>query len=239
MSAARRQRGFSLIELAVVLVIIGLLIGGGIAALNATAEQSRRSEDRRQLQLVRDALIGHAMATGRLPCADTDGDGREEYTGSACSAGAERGRLPWVTLGLGRSDASGYPLFYSVTPDYADAPVTADGSSFDFSDTATLAVYDDAPTGTADIIAEDIPAVVVTFGPQGGQVWTGGGFTCPGSGAGFSQAETENCGGGSNDNFVDAGYRTSSAPGGRFDDLLVWVPDVLLKARMVDAGRLP
>ena len=71
MNTPRSQRGFSLIELAVVLVIVGLLVGGGIAALNSATQQTRRIEAERQLIHVRDALYGYAMSEGRLPCPDT------------------------------------------------------------------------------------------------------------------------------------------------------------------------
>lgn len=245
MIASHRQAGFSLIELAVVLVIIGLLVGGGIAALNATTEQTRRAEQRRQLEHVRQALYGFAMSRGRLPCADSDTppDGRENYDGSSCESGAAQGALPWLTLGLGRQDAWGHPLYYSVTTnpggsieDYADDPGAPGASSFDLDDEANRDIED----GDGDLLAEDVPAVVVSFGPQGGQVWTSSGFQCPGDGApaaGFSAAETENCDG--DQTFADAGYRAADDPDGRFDDMLIWVPNAVLKARMVDAGRLP
>lgn len=247
MSIARRQGGFSLIELAVVLVIIGLLIGGGIVALDATMEQTRRADQRRQLEHVRDALYGFAMSRGRLPCADTDDDGEENYGDPECESGAERGALPWVTLGVGRRDAWGNPLYYAVTArptgstveDYADAPPTTDGSTFALDDgkRANLNVYDDEPGAGGDLIAEYVPAVVVSFGPQGDQVWTATGRECPGAGAGFFAAEQDNCD--DDTSFVDAGYRTSGDPEGRFDDMLTWLPDPVLKARMVEAGRLP
>lgn len=236
MKAPRRQAGFSLIELAVVLVIIGLLIGGGIVALDATMEQTRRADQRRQLEHVRDALYGFAMSRGRLPCADTDRDGEENYDGADCESGADYGGLPWVTLGVGRRDAWGHPLYYAAHLDYADDPAPED-STFALDAAANIDIYDDDPGAGGALVAEDVPAVVVSFGPQGDQVWTAGGrVTCPGP-AGFSDAEDENC---DDDlSFVDAGYRTSGDPEGRFDDMLTWLPDPVLKARMVEAGRLP
>jgi len=245
MSARRSQSGFSLIELAVVLVIIGLLVGGGIAALTAATEQTRRSETKRQLEHVREALFGFAMSQGRLPCADTDGDGEENYDGTNCDTDAGYGGLPWVDLGLGRRDAWGNPFYYAVTTnpggsveDFADNPAPED-SSFDLDSNANLDVYDDdpPPAGSGAAIAKDVPAVVVSFGPQGDQVWTAGGrVSCPGP-AGFSATENENCD--DDTSFVDAGYRTSDDPDGRFDDLVIWLPLPVLKSRMVDAGLLP
>lgn len=241
------MRGFSLIELAVVLVIVGLLLGGGIAAFTATMEQTRRTDQDQQLKLVREALYGFAMRNRHLPCADIDHppDGVENRRSDGnCMSGAKNGAIPWVTLGMARRDAWGYTLYYAVTTnpnpattieDYADRPAS-DESSFELDARANLRVED----GSGTAIAQEIPAVVVSFGAQGGQVWTDGGFHCPGDGSpaeGFSAAETENCDG--DQTFVEAGYRGSDAEKGRFDDMVIWLPDTVLKARMVDAGRLP
>lgn len=240
MSAGPRQGGFSLIELAVVLVIIGLLIGGGIAALDATTEQTRRSDQRRQLEHVREALYGFAMSRGRLPCPDDmadatapDPDGSEDRSGTPPACTTDSGALPWVTLGLARRDAWGAPLLYHVEPAFADDPAAGADASFGLGTAATVTVRN----GAGAVIVDNTPALVVSVGPQGGQVWTAGGLACPGAAQGFSSDETENCDG--DDTYVDAGYRTTEDTDGRFDDLLIWLPDPVLKARMVQAGRLP
>lgn len=260
-----RQAGFSLIELAVVLVIIGLLIGGGIAALDVTAQQSRRSEQQRQMVEVREALYGFAMSEGRLPCpVDLDPDppdpgyppdGLEDPedpdAGTDCSA--EEGALPWRQLGVGRRDAWGNPLLYRVTQDFADGPQDNDGNASDSGSSFALSSSESDGEGNLTVedgaggtITDSTPAVVVSFGPQGDQVWTDGGFVCPGSGGadanGFSDDETENCNW-INDNtdhtYVAADFRTPDAAAGRFDDMIIWLPTPILKTKMVDVGRLP
>lgn len=233
-----RAGGFSLIELAVVLVIVGLLVGGGIAALDATMTQSRRSQQDGQLAEVREALYGFAVAEGRLPCPDASypPDGGEDVDGSDDCI-VDQGALPWQQLGLGRRNPWGDPLRYQVEPDFADPPPDPDGSSFDLDDDATILVED----GDDNNIVTDTPALVVSYGGQGRQVWTDGAFVCPGDGVvpanGFSADETANCDG--DDDFVDAGYRDPEADDGRFDDQLMWLPAPVLKSRMVDVGRLP
>lgn len=243
MNTPRSQRGFSLIELAVVLVIIGLLVGGGIAALNSATQQTRRIEAERQLLHVRDALYGYAMSEGRLPCPDTTypPDGTED-----CAGTADWGALPWVELGgLGRRDPWGSPLRYRVdrdSPDFADPAADQNNPAFDLTQSGSLTVRDAGGVGSN--ITTNSPAVVVSYGPQGSQIWTASGFNCTAAGTnGFSEDENENCD--DNNDFVSAEPRPPDVPnpaaagGGRFDDVIIWVPTPVLKARMVDAGLLP
>ena len=61
-------RGFTLAELAIVLVIVGLLLGGLLVPLSAQTDMKSRSDTNKQLSDIRDALIGFATANGRLPC---------------------------------------------------------------------------------------------------------------------------------------------------------------------------
>ena len=70
-----RQRGFSLLEMAIVLLVIGLLLGGALIPLSVQMEKRDRDSTRQQLLDMREALIGYALVNGRLPCPDTDGDG--------------------------------------------------------------------------------------------------------------------------------------------------------------------
>jgi len=238
----RPSHGFSLIELAIVLVIIGLLLGGGLVALQSVTERERRQAQERQLREVREALYAFAMAGGRLPCPDSGGDpGSENFDGTACediaADGIAYGALPSATLGVGSRDAWGHPLRYAVYAEYAEDPADPDGAAFDFASPAPDLDIEDSAGASPVVLADDVPAVVVSFASQGGQVWTSGGFVCPGAGAGFSADAQENCD--DDTTFVDAGFRrpTDTDPG--FEHMLTWLSDPLLKARLVDAGRLP
>lgn len=246
----RNSHGFSLIELSVVLVIIGLLVGGGIATLEATNQQSRRSDQKRQFDEIREALYGFALSEGRLPCPDDDypPDGEEDPLDPGVDepCDADEGALPWQQLGLGRRNPWGHPLRYHVSAEFADAPEDAggnldpDGSSFTLNDDGTIRVED----ADGNTITNDTPALVLSVAAQGGQVWTDTAFVCPGVGgvaaSGFSDDETENCDWieTADSTFVAAGYRAADAPSGRYDDVLIWLPTPVLKARMVDIGRM-
>lgn len=105
----RRERGVSLIELAVVLVAIGLVTLVLVQFLQVTTQERRDTAGRDLLQRADDALLAFAMINSRLPCVDSDDDGIEN-----CAPGdtTQVGRLPYRTLGL--PDASARLVRYGV-----------------------------------------------------------------------------------------------------------------------------
>ncbi len=101
------QQGFTLIEIAVVMVIIGLLTGGGVSLMRSLTERKARNETVSYLKDVRIALISYAEKTGRLPWADSDSDGSE-------NSGIAGGLLPYLTLQIPPMDAYSRHLRYAV-----------------------------------------------------------------------------------------------------------------------------
>jgi prepilin-type N-terminal cleavage/methylation domain-containing protein len=112
------QRGFTLIELAIVMFIVALLIGGMLLPLSAQQDIRSSGETQKILADARDALLGFAMANDRLPCpAVKDTTGVESVVGPPCVPGSPcvctnpyDGFLPAATLGLSPVDAQGYLL---------------------------------------------------------------------------------------------------------------------------------
>ena len=117
-----RQRGFSLIEIAIVLVVVGLIISGGLLGLAPVLQNSKVSQTNAALDRVEQALTVYVIQNGCLPCpADpgeldnaTAGQSRDtttHYT-TGCGAGVAntacttangdrtQGVVPWVSLGL-------------------------------------------------------------------------------------------------------------------------------------------
>ena len=88
----KQSRGFTLIEMAIVLVIITILIGGLAMPLSAQIQARRIAETRQDMEAIHDALIGYAMShtTSACTCAYTsdvlDGLPTTTCTASLCSA---------------------------------------------------------------------------------------------------------------------------------------------------------
>lgn len=121
------EGGFSLIEMAVVVVIMGLLLGGLLGPLAAQQDAQKTAETRRLLEEVREGLLGFAAVQGRLPCPDhlADGDGLEDPREDGadppedgCRGGEYGGWVPWATLGVTPRDAWGRRLRYRVTREF-------------------------------------------------------------------------------------------------------------------------
>ncbi|MBT8440724.1 MAG: type II secretion system GspH family protein, partial [Gammaproteobacteria bacterium] len=69
----KHQSGFSLIELAVVLVIVGILLGSILGTVGARIDNTRRAETQDALDKIKLSLYGFALSQSpvRLPCPDT------------------------------------------------------------------------------------------------------------------------------------------------------------------------
>ena len=56
-----RQRGFTLVELAIALAVVGLVLGATLIPLRALDEIRRVKDEQRRLEVVRDAIVGYAL----------------------------------------------------------------------------------------------------------------------------------------------------------------------------------
>lgn len=109
MSARCRQRGMTLIELSVVLVVLGLMTAVLLSLLPSLTRLASVESAIDDVSGTQSAITGFALATGRLPCADANQDGIED-----CPAVA--GGFPYLTVGLGGPlrNAHGYDYRYAV-----------------------------------------------------------------------------------------------------------------------------
>ena len=220
------QRGFSLIELAVVVLVITLLLGSILVPLTTQVEQRKVSDTRRALDEIREALVGFAIINGRLPCPDIDSDpaaagyGLEE---SACSANpVAEGYLPWKSLGVAQMDAFGVKRTTAASPRIGDWRYRVDRNFATVFSLATgfgadaLTVRDSA--GNALTSSTERPvAIIFSAGPD---------TTANGQNAVSSFEPT-------------GGVYQADVPSTSFDDILIWISRPILMNRMVAAGKLP
>jgi prepilin-type N-terminal cleavage/methylation domain-containing protein len=89
----RSQRGFSLLEMAIGLVILGIVTMALWQFLGTATQQRRTFVQRDLMARADDAVMAFALINNRLPCPASDNGGRED-----CSL--QVGRLPFRTLGL-------------------------------------------------------------------------------------------------------------------------------------------
>lgn len=113
-----KQPGFTLVEMAVVLTIVALLLGGLLMPFSMQMEQRQYAQTQKTLEEAKEALIGFAMANGRLPCpATAASNGVESFNVGAGGTPANGicatfygGFLPSATLGISALDANGFAL---------------------------------------------------------------------------------------------------------------------------------
>ena len=106
-SPLRGQNGFTLLEIAIVMVIVGLLAGGGVSLMGMLAARKARSDSQQYLIQAKNALVTYAVVNGRLPWADTDGDGQG-------NSHALVGNLPCRELQISPADTYKRPLKYAL-----------------------------------------------------------------------------------------------------------------------------
>jgi len=238
------QSGFTLIELAIVLIIIAVLLGSFIGTLATRIENTRVSEVKDELEEIKQALIGYAYVNSYLPCPDSDNDGLENRAASGlCTIGVGVGDFPWVDLGIARGDTWNTRYRYWVHSFYADDG-TGGGNVFALGSPNGAGIiqepdYVTDPTGaTLENMAVNVVAVVFSHGKN-----TFGGRSIAGTLSPAIPAanadELENTD--ANGIFVDRTATTEDATtaGGEFDDILIWLSEYELKAKMVEAGVLP
>jgi prepilin-type N-terminal cleavage/methylation domain-containing protein len=233
--------GFTLTELAVVLAIVALLIGGMLIPLAAQDDVRRNQETQKLLNDARDTLIGFAVANGRLPCpAVAAATGVEAPPGGGSCTVAE-GFLPAATIGLSPVDDQGYAIdAWGERIRYAVATFThatcSPAGSYVFTTAncmrqVTLPVL--APNlqvcnaGCVTSLTTQAPAVIYS---------TGKNFSTGGVSA--EERENPNRNSGSNPD-PTPGRFISHEPTPSYDDIVIWLSPNILYNRMIAAGRLP
>lgn len=242
-----KLRGFSLAEMAIVLVIIGILMASGLGALSSQLSSQRFRESKLMLERANEALMGFVIANNRLPCpADNLGvESRNPLTNrcvDAAGAFAAFGDLPWQTLGLPELDPWGRRLRYQVTTFAVAAPPNI--GDYAQRNPAATPACGDAITGQKPCFTLSQSGNLVVRNFAGQSLVTNAVavvFSEGGNGLGTSPQEAENRN--ADTNFVQDVVRENPNPALNvqpvFDDILIWIPTTILNYRLTSAGRLP
>lgn len=229
--------GFTLVEMAVVLVILGFLITAFLLPLRAQRDVAFQLQTQTTLDNARKALIGFAQTNGRLPCPATnngsavfpDDSGTERPDGGGvCNALV--GFLPATSLGIQPTDTQGFlvdawgnRIRYAVTNANTNAFTTVNGM-----DNLGLAALNPdldvcASNACATTLITNAPALIYSLGPTGAQA----------SGGADENENLDN-----NAVFVNHTPTDASAANGEFDHIMVWLSPYVLYHAMIEAGQL-
>lgn len=237
--------GFSLVEMAVVLIILGFVLGALLLPLQAQRNQLFQSQTESSLDTAKKALLGYAQSQGRLPCpAISTSHGLEQPVGGGvCTVSV--GFLPSTTLGVQPTDSDGFaldgwnnPIRYAVTQtNNAGVVITHFTTTNEMSNqgianlqpnlrvctTATGITASRCSGGTeANYLINNAVAVIYSIGATGSQA---------------SGGADENANLDTDPVFVSHDVR-SNDPNGEFDHMVVWISPYVLYNAMIEAGQL-
>ena len=247
-------RGFSLVELAVVMVIVAFMLGGLMYTLSAQTEQRNFEDTRRRIEQARELLLGFAIVNGRLPCPATlvsAGDESPAGGGTCNMLPPYGGWLPARRIGYQQTDAGGYALDawgnrirYAVsTTTWGTTPFARFTKQHVSSDATAAWLVSTVPgdlvicasatgiTGTtcgtaAPVTNQNVVVAIIFSTGKNGAIPCA---TCP--------DEAANTNG--NQVFVFHTPTPSAAANGEFDDLFTWITVGELYGKLISAGVLP
>ncbi len=243
----RHSTGFTLVEMAVVVLLLGIVLTMGLRTLQATQENAAWSQTRLKQERIKVALIGFFRTNGRLPCPDSalPPTGAEP---AVCLANAGWGVLPWQVLGLSVTDAQdGWANFFTYRVANA-TPVTSKNwtlktgvTAFSLRElTAPLATFtfrERSDTGVLGAALLPNPVVVlISHGKNGAGARTlRGAALLP---APVGADELANAQAASTSFVMRTPTTVTTAPGGAFDDVVTYMTPNQLFQPMLDDKTL-
>jgi type II secretory pathway pseudopilin PulG len=258
MNNHKKQVGFSLVELAIVLVILGFVLGALLLPLRAHRESAAQGQTENTLANAKQALLGYAQSRGRLPCpATVASNGLEAPLGGNAACTSQLGFLPATTLGIQPADANGFALdawnnriMYAVaqnsavtvpanpiTPDYTINSATDGMNIVGIANLTPELRVCNTSTGVTANACPGAPEANYLINNAVAVVYSLGA-----TGALASGGADEN----SNPSipttlkrvFVSHDITAAGAPNGEFDHLVTWISPYVLYNAMIQAGQM-
>lgn len=237
----KSNAGFSLVEMAIVLIILGFVLGALLMPLQAQRQQLFQSQTQNTLETAKRALIGYAQSNGRLPCpATATSSGAESpLGGGTCTQ--QMGFLPAVTLGIQPVNSNGLAIDgWNNTIRYAVTQVDSGGAA-----TADFTTMSDMNTVGISTLAPDLSVIcgtITTTECTAGTKLTSNAVAVifsTGSNFGQSAGVDE----ASNLIATTTFYSRSStaataAPSNEYDDMVIWISPYVLYNALIEAGQL-
>lgn len=247
--------GFTLVEMAIVMIIVTVLMGGLMASLTSQYDGRAQAQTEQTLADIREALLGYAASQQRLPCpaapgttgAESFASGGGNSTNGLCSNFYD-GFVPGSIVGITPTDSQGYVvdgwnqrIHYAVSNANTNAftaqgKMKTTGISVLNASLYVCASGTGATTttcGTAVTLTSSGVAVIYSLGKNG----------CTGCGGGSSMDEKQNPNPSASalgpDPVFVSHAPTARVSGNEFDDIVTWISPYTLYSRMITAGQLP
>ncbi|MDI1308204.1 MAG: type II secretion system protein [Methylotenera sp.] len=242
-------QGFSLVEMAIVLIILGFVLGALLMPLQVQRQQLFQSQTENTLEVAKKALLGYAQSQGRLPCpatassnTDAGSKGLEApipITGT-CTVAA--GFLPAATLGIQPTDSNGFALdAWNNRIRYAITQVGVGGSA-----TPDFTTVNDMNTVGITTLAPDLNVICGTITTTectaGTNLTNNAVAVIFSTGKNFGQSigvdETSNLIATTKLFYSRSPTAATAAPSNEFDDMVIWISPYVLYNAMIEAGQL-
>lgn len=239
------DQGFTIAEMAVVVLLISIALSMGIGVISAQVNSSAITITQKRQAAIKDALAAYLQQNRRLPCPDLNfaapdglGDNNRTVPGNiATTCGATFGLLPYIELGMSRDMAvDGWNNFFSYQVAVAPTNWTVT-AGFSTQNTGNITINDRTPGGVIVPVMTNAVAAIVSHGPNGR-----GGYKVKGSRNVLPVPADElvNTNGALpptkfQRNFTD----TVTATGGPFDDLVLAIAPADLLTPLLQSKAAP
>ncbi|TPW17496.1 MAG: hypothetical protein FD130_639, partial [Halothiobacillaceae bacterium] len=259
----KKFQGFTLAEMAIVVVIGSILLMAGVKVLTVQMESAAYSATRSKQETIKQALSTYLGNNRRLPCPDTrNGNGpgggppggpsftpalppdgvenRATAGNTTTNCAANFGVLPYTTLGLEREIAlDGWGNFFSYHL-YSTVPNNWElTASFADTNTGGLTINDKDAAGVPVTLTNTAVVALVSHGKNGTGAFTIKGTRVALPVAATNQDELENTNSIANAIYYKREYSDNAAiAGGAFDDLVMFVTAEDLIAPLWREGTL-